>query len=278
MPDSAAKRRQRSAGSPVTIVTGATEGLGLALAREFARGGHALLLVARTASALEQAAGEIAGGFPVPVHTHAADLASTEGCASVEAALRANGLYANYLVNNAGWGHCGPFAEADAGTLTGLVDLNVRAATDLTRRFLPGMIARNAGGVLNVASLGAFLPGPHQAAYYASKAYILSLTEALAEELRGTNVRMAALAPGPLQTGFHERMGGHASLYLRFQGVMDAEAVAGIGYANFMCGQTVIIPGLINMATALATRLLPHAVLTPFTALLLKRRHEDSNA
>jgi len=207
-----------------------------------------------------------------------ADLATPEGCASVERAVVEKGLAGDYLVNNAGFGMCGDFAQSDRGRLAALTDLNVRALTDLSRRFLPGMIARRRGGLLNVASLAGFMPGPYQAAYYASKAYVLSLTEALAEETRGTGVRVAVLAPGPVKTDFHTRMGGESAAYIRFQGLMRAETVARIGYANFMCGQRVIVPGMINVASAAALRVAPHTILTPFAARLLKPEDDRPDA
>lgn len=261
-----------------TIVTGASEGLGLALAREFARGGHNLLLVARSRRPLQAACDAISAEFGVRTLMAVADLGTREGCAGVEEAVRAQGLVANVLVNNAGLGDCDPVAEADPQQLNAIADLNVRAPVDLTRRFLPGMIERRSGGILNVSSLAGFLPGPYQAVYYASKAFLLSFTEALAQELRGTNVKAAVLAPGPVNTEFHARMGGEGSLYTRFQGLMSPEYVARIGYVNFRCGQQVIIPGAFNLLTAVAVKFLPHAVLTPFTGWLLKRRNEKANA
>lgn len=263
---------------PVTVVTGASDGIGRALAHEFARDGHALMIVARNADRLEETARQISTDHAVPVHVQACDLSTAQGCADVALGLERHGAYADYLVNNAGFGLCSAFADTDHGDLMALIDLNMRAATDLARRFLPGMLERRSGGILNVSSLGGYLPGPYQAAYYASKSYLISLTEGLAEEARGSGVRIAVLAPGPVKTGFHERMGGERSHYIRFQGVMHAEEVARIGYTNFRCGQKVIVPGAINMATALAVRLIPHMFLTPFAAWLLRPRKEDHDA
>lgn len=274
MPDRSGGAPRLGGGSPVTIITGGSEGIGLALAKEFARGGHDVLLVARTPEKLEAARGEIAASAGVAVHILSADLATREGRDRLEAAVREEGLHCAYLVNNAAIGDSGAFAESDPERLDALVRLNVAALTDLARRFLPGMIARGHGGVLNVASLGGFTPGPWQAAYYASKAYVLSLSEALAHEVRGTGVRVAALAPGPVNTRFHARMGAESALYRRFQGVMDAGTVARSGYSQFMRGRKVIVPGAINLATAGALRYLPHFALTPFTAWLLKPHDE----
>ncbi len=278
MPDTGEADTHAAPLAPVTVVTGATEGVGFELAREFARAGDVLLLVARTRDRLDQAAEAIRNEFGVTAHVLAADLASPEGCAAVEQAVHDNGLFTKYLVNNAALGHCGFFAEADADTLTAIVDLNVRAPTDLARRFLPAMIERNEGGVLNVASMAGLMPGPHQATYYASKAFLLSLSEALAHETIRTNVRVAALAPGPVKTAFHERMDSESGFYIRFLGLASAERVAQIGYANFMCGQRVIVPGAIAMLMALTMRFVPHTLLTPFAAWLLKKRDGPQNA
>jgi hypothetical protein len=263
---------------PVALVTGASEGLGLALAFEFARSGHSLMLVARTSSTLSEAAGKITAETGVDVHTHSADLSSIEGCESVERALDEHGLHAEYLVNNAGIGLSGPFVEQGSDELMRLADLNMRAVTDLTRRLLPGMIARGSGGVLNVASLGGFLPGPFQAAYYASKAYVISLSEALAYEVSGTNVRVSVFAPGPLGTRFHKRMDAQNDFYIRFMGLMSVEQAAESAYKNFMRGRKVIVPGFINYLSAQFLRILPHTLLVPFAAWLLRRREGAGNA
>jgi hypothetical protein len=263
---------------PVAVITGASEGLGLALAKEFARARHALLLVARTRTALETAAQNIAQAMDVKVHIQSADLSTIEGCESVERALDEYGLHAEFLVNNAGIGLSGPFVENESDDLMRLADLNMRALTDLTHRVLPGMIARGSGGVLNVASLGGFLPGPYQAAYYASKAYVISLSEALSHEVAGTNVRVSVLAPGPIRTRFHRRMGAQNDNYIRFMGLMSVEQVAQSAYVNFMRGRKVIVPGAVNMVSALFLRILPHTLLVPFAAWLLRRREGTSDA
>ena len=264
--------------APVAVITGASEGLGLALANEFARAGHALLLVARSRPVLESAAGAIREQTGVDVHVHSADLSTREGCEGTERALAARGLHAEYLVNNAGMGLSGPLVENEIDDLMRMADLNMRALTDLTRRFLPGMITRNSGGVLNISSLAGFLPGPFQAAYYASKAYVISLSEALAWEVSGTGVRVCVFAPGPLKTGIHRRMKSQNDYYLRFQGVMDVEEAARIAYGGFMRGRKVIVPGLINNLSAIFLRAAPHTLLVPFAAWLLRRREGSGDA
>jgi short-subunit dehydrogenase len=257
--------------SPITVVTGATEGIGLEVAREFARNGHDLLLVARSARNLEQVADLLSRDFSVTVHAVASDLSTREGCDALVDAVQRSGLFVEYLVNNAGAGHAGAFADGDPKNLLALVDLNVRAVTELTLRFLPAMIANGRGGVLNIGSLAGFAPGPFQQVYYASKAYIISLTQALAHETRGTGVRVSVLTPGSVATDFHARMGTENALYLLL-GTMQPEAVAKIAYVNFMCRQRVIVPGPLNMLNHVLLRLMPRFLLVPFMSLILKPR------
>jgi len=254
-----------------TVITGASEGIGRALAAEFARAGHELLLVARSAEPLAAAAAELATSG-VAVATLSADLATAEGCAAVEAALAAAGAYCDVLVNNAAIGFGGDFAAQPLDGLDRLVDLNIRAVTNLSRRFLPGMISRGRGGILNVASLGALMPGPQQAAYYASKAYVLSLTEAIAQEVAGQGLRISALVPGPVATKFHARMATEHAYYLSLVGVMTAGEVARAGYRGFQRGRTLVYPGVIHHLNAVALRLLPHWVIIPVVSWMLRPR------
>lgn len=258
--------------SPVVVVTGGSEGIGLALAREFARAGQDLLLVARSEETLGAAAKELRERFGVKVYVAQADLSTPDGTDKVAATLEALGLYADVLVNNAAKGLAGPFESHEMEDLLHLVDLNVRAPTDLMRRFLPGMLARAQGGILNVASLGGALPGPHQAAYYASKAYLISLTEAVSQEIAGRGVRLSVLVAGPVATDFHDRMGAGEAFYLRFFGRMSPEVVARAGYSGFRCRKTVIVPGLLNAFNYFAVRFVPHVILLPVMSFLLRRR------
>ncbi|GAB4233345.1 MAG: SDR family oxidoreductase [Methyloligellaceae bacterium] len=260
---------------PVTLVTGASEGLGVALAREFAAGGRDLVLVARSREGLQSTAEAIERDFGVNAHVCPADLTDSRACGRIERFLEQRNLYVEFLVNNAGFGMCGAFAECDPETLRRMIALNMRAPTDLIYRFLGDMLRRDAGGILNVGSLGGFLPGPFQAAYYASKTFLMSLTEALAHEVSGSRVRIAILTPGPVATRFHAAMGGEEGWYIRFQGLMRGEEVARLGYNNFLCGQRVIIPGLMNILTALCVRYIPHAALTPFAGWLYRPRGEE---
>ena len=257
--------------APATVVTGASEGIGLALAQEFVAAGNALVLVARNADALAVAATALSA-LGAKVHIVAADLAPAAGCAAVETFLAANNLYADILINNAGMGLGGPFSQQPPERVLALLDLNMRALTDLTRRFLPGMLARGRGGVLNVASLGGLAPTPNQAVYYASKAYVISFTEALASECAGQGVRISALVPGPVATKFHARMGTEHSYFLSLIGVMSPRNVARAGWRGFRWGQVLIYPGVFNRMAGLALRLAPHWISVPVLGWMLRQR------
>lgn len=258
---------------PVCIITGGSEGIGRHLADEFAAEGHALLLIARNEDNLQQAASELRSAHGVDVHVFPLDLAAPDAVEQVQAALDSHGLYADHLVNNAAIGIGGPFLEQDADRLTRLIALNITALTALTRYFLPGMLKRQRGGVLNLASIGGLLPGPYQATYYASKAFVMSLTEALAHEYAGLGVRITVAAPGPVQTGFHKRMGINAAHYLEMSGGMSAERAARLIYAGYICRRRVIVPGFLASLAAFAVRYIPHVVLVPFIGWLIKRRY-----
>jgi uncharacterized protein len=261
---------------PFTLVTGGSEGIGLALARRFAGAGHDVLLVARRPEPLIAAAERIRAESRVEVATASIDITRPDAIVALEAALAARGAYADILVNSAGIGLAGQFGEQSPETLAQLLDLNVRALTTLSRHFLAGMRVRGRGGILNLASLGGYAPGPHQAAYYASKAYVLSLSEAVAAETAGEGVRVCALAPGPVNTRFHARMGAEGALYRALVPPASAEAVARVGYLGFVLGWRVTIPGLINPCLALALRGRPHRLVIPIVGWLLQPRGQNA--
>jgi short-subunit dehydrogenase len=263
--------------TPAVVITGATQGVGRALAEEFARDGHALLLVARDEAELTKAARELADAHSVEVKFIAQDLSTVEGCAEVERALGRFGFYADILVNNAAIMTAGFFQDQDPATLRQIVDLDARAVVDLTRRFLPGMLARKQGGVLNVASVEGFMPVPYQAVYAASKAFVLSFTRALAYETMWTNVRVTALAPGAIATTMHAKAGAEYSRYVQLFPVMAAEDVARIGYRKFKRGRKVFVTGLFNRLSVLARRFTPDFALVPFMGWLFRVRDADGN-
>ena len=264
----------------VTLVTGASGGIGAELARHFAAHGHDLALVARNGRKLEALAHEIADRAParpaplvIPL-----DLSAPDSGEALEREISAAGASVEILVNNAGYGLAGPAAGLDRAEQTAMVDLNVRAVVDLALRFLPQIVAAH-GGLLNVASTAAFQPGPGMAVYYASKAFVLSFSEALAQELKGSGVTVTALCPGPTITGFQERAGFDSSMLLTRMAAMSAADVAAAGYSALMTGERVAIPGLINRIAALGAPLTPHAVLLPLVERMQKKRgRSDADA
>jgi short-subunit dehydrogenase len=249
---------------PLVLLTGASAGIGAALARVIAADGYDLLLVARRQDRLDALAAEL----PTRTHTLPLDLQAPDAGDRLEAAVATLGRPVDVLVNNAGYGVSGLFVDGDAKRLVGMADLNIRAPVDLTRRFLPGMIARRRGGVLNVASTAAFQPGPRCAVYYASKAFVLSWSEALSEETRGTGVTVTALCPGPTLSEFGAVAGMDRTRLFRHGRRMTAEAVAETGWKAFRAGRRVVITGATNRLAAVGGKLLPHRVLLPIVSLL----------
>jgi len=263
--------------APAVVITGATQGIGRALAEEFARFGHTLLLVARDEAMLAETARELTAAHDVEVKFTARDLSTVEGCAGVEEALRRFGLYADILVNNAAIMSAGFFQDQEHATLRQVVDLDVRAVVDLTRRFLPGMVARRRGGVLNVASMEGFMPVPYQATYAAAKAFVLSLSRALAYETMYTGVRISVLAPGTTATGLHTKAGAENSRYVMLLPVMTSEELARIAYRKFMRGKKVIVAGWFNRLGVIAVRFVPDLLLVPAIGWLFRVRDAEGN-
>ena len=238
----------------VTLVTGASSGIGELLAREAAKRGHRLVLTARRGDRLTALAGELGGAEVI-----AADLADRQGPAAIEAGLAERGLSVDVLINNAGLGQRGQVATIPLERQLAQIDVNVRALTELTVRLVPAMVARRRGGILNVASTAAFQPGPNMAVYYATKAYVLSFSEALHEELRPHGVKVSALCPGPTYSEFAERADMQRSeLFKRFAGA--AAAVARDGLDGLERNRAVNVSGTMNAVMAASTRFSPRAV------------------
>jgi short-subunit dehydrogenase len=255
--------RMASNGSAVkgrALVTGASGGIGLELARELARHGHPVVLAARSAEKLDALAAELSTQHGVRAVPLPADLADASGAERLVAALRERGLDVDVLVNNAGVGMHGPFFAGDAAGQLALLQLNVVSLTLLTRLLLPAMVARRVGRVLNVASTAAFVPGPFMATYYASKAYVLSLSVALANELSGSGVTVTALCPGPTRTGFGAAAGITKTRLFRRGAVMDAATVARVGYEGMMSGKPIVVPGVRNRLLAGTSGLAPRTL------------------
>jgi hypothetical protein len=197
------------------------------------------------------------------------DISRPEAIEVLSSWLAEKRLYCDVLVNNAAIGHSGPFSAAPTMRLETLIATNVAAVARLTRAMLPDMIARGRGGILTISSLGALIPGPHQAAYYASKAFALSLTEAVASEAAGQGVRIAVVLPGPVETRFHARMDAEGSLYRHILAAATPERVAALAVRSYRLGRRVIAPGLVPTLAVPFLRILPHAISVPIVNWLL---------
>jgi short-subunit dehydrogenase len=259
------------------VITGGTGGIGRALAEQFARDGHNLVLVARDKAKLDRTAAELSSAYAVEVKVTAQDLTTTEGCAGVEQAVRGFGFYADVLVNNAGVMASGFFQDADLAAMRRMIDLDVRAVVDLTSRFLPGMLARGGGGVLNIASMMGYMPVPYEAAYAASKAFVLSFSKALAYETMGTGVTISVVAPGVVSTALHAKAGGLNSRYLLWFPAWTPEQVAKLAYRRFKRGWSVTLPGIGNKLGALARRFAPDFALVPLMGWFFRVRDDQGN-
>ena len=254
---------------PLALVTGASAGIGAELARELARHGHDLILTARSLAPMEALAAELreigATATVIPI-----DLSTPGAAATLAHDIASRGLIIDVLVNNAGLGALGRFDRLDPARMHEIVQVNIVALTELTRLLLPGMIARRRGRIMLVASVAAFQPGPQMAVYFASKAYVLSLGEALAHELRGTGVRVTVLCPGATATNFFNVAGAdHTIIAHRLRRMMPAEGVARLGYRALAAGRPVVITGLSNRLLAMLGRFVPHWVSLRVAELLM---------
>jgi short-subunit dehydrogenase len=239
----------------VALVTGASAGLGVEFARQLSKRGHALVLAARRKDRLESLAEELGNARAVEI-----DLSKSNAAAKVMADLKANGETVEVLVNNAGFGLIGRFAELDARRERQMIDLNAGTLTDLCRAVAPQMTKRKSGAILNVASTAAFQPGPKMAVYFATKAFVLSLSEALHEELKPYGVKVSCLCPGPTRTEFGDVAGfGGNGLFDRV--AMTADEVVETGLAGLDRNRAVVIPGWTNKLTAISGRFAPRSVV-----------------
>src|SRR5215471_10084276 len=257
-----------SSSRPRALVTGASSGIGVELARQMARDGHDLVLSARRAAPMHALAAELeahgADSLVIPV-----DLSKPGAASELAGAVETRGLTIDVLVNNAGLGGIGRFDELDPGRVSEMLHVNVVALTELTRSLLPGMVARRRGKVMLVASTAGFQPGPRMAVYSATKAYVLSLGEALAYELRGTGVTVTTLCPGATATEFFKVAGSNEAV---LKPAMSASEVARIGYRAMRAGRRVAITGILNRILAVGGRYGPHSITLPATAALMSRR------
>jgi short-subunit dehydrogenase len=257
---------------PIALITGASYGIGAELARVFAAKGHEIVLTSRSEAQLVAVADTIVADGASRPHVIVADLSRLDSCARLAHELASRGLEPRFVVNNAGFGLAGQSDELDRVEQLEMIDLNVRALTDLSLRWIASMRGQG-GGVLNVASVAGFLPAPGMAVYYASKAYVLSFTEALHVEMRPHGVRVTALCPGPVRTGFQHRagLGDFPGARILEQ---PARAVARAGYTGLMAGRRLVVPGFTNKLVTLVPRLLPRALVLRLTDARKRRRRD----
>jgi short-subunit dehydrogenase len=256
------------------LITGASGGIGEAFAELLASEGFGLVLVARNEGELNRVKGVISAKHEVPVYVLPLDLGLAASGELLQTALNENGLAPDILINNAGFGLAGNVVDLSREEQLRMIDLNIRALTDLSWRFLPGMIAKRAGGILNIASVAGFMPGPGMAVYFATKAFVLSFSDALGEEVRGTGVTVTSLCPGPVTTGFQRRAGMRTS---RFSGPVKpwtATDVAAAGWAAFRKGERLAVPGWSNKLAVYGSGMTPRRLLLP----LLKRAMAGAKA
>ncbi len=261
---------------PAVVITGASRGIGLALARAYAADHDVVVMIARTHDKLTKAAESVEAEGQAETLVLACDLRSAEICRNVDAFLAERGLYCDVLINNAAIGLGGAFTQQHPGSVQALIDLNISALTRLMHHFLPGMLARGRGGIVNVASLGGYVPGPYQAQYYASKAYVISLTAAVAQEVCGRGVRIASVSPGPVETSIHASMGADDALYRLLLPSMSTRRVAASVRRGYRLGSSAITPGVLNWIVARLSGVVPHWLLAKLIGIILKPR--DSTA
>lgn len=247
--------------SPTALITGASGGIGYELAKLFARDNYNLVLVARSTDKLAQLAAELEKAYKIRATVVTADLAQSRGPDQVFAATQQAGIEIDVLVNNAGFGQFGLYVDTDLNEELQQLQLNITSLTHLTKLYLKPMVQRGRGRILNVASTAAFQPGPLMAVYYATKAYVLSFSSALSNELQGTGVTATCLCPGPTTTEFHKRAAMDASTIMKAP-FMDAKSVAEIGYRAMLKGKSVVIAGAMNWLVAQSTRFAPRTWAT----------------
>ncbi|MCE9672216.1 SDR family oxidoreductase [Myxococcus stipitatus] len=250
----------------VALITGASAGLGEQFAQRFARDQHDVILVARGAARLEALAAKLEKEHGVKAHVLPADLARPEAPEQLFAQVKERGLAVDFVVNNAGFGSCGPFLDQELAGEAAMVEVNCTALLKLTHLFARDMRARGAGRILNVASTAAFQPGPYMATYYATKAFVASLSEAVAHELKGTGVTVTCHCPGATHTEFAQRAGNDKSRLFQRSGVASAPEVVEHAYRAMMRGQVLSIHGALNALAAFLVRFSPRAAARAIAA------------
>jgi len=253
--------KERPGTGQTALVTGASSGIGVDLAACFARDGYGLILTARSEAALKEVAERLAREHGVPATPVANDLGALDGGKALAQKIADRGLGVDVLVNNAGYGQAGALTRSPRETQLGMIDLNVRALVELTHLYWDGMVARGRGGVLNVASTAAFQPGPLMAVYYASKAFVLSFSEAMWEEARGTGLKVSCLCPGPTASRFRERAGTGKTRLASASPVAPSMPVAEQGYRGWQENRRVVITGARNRVVAELAQVLPRRLV-----------------
>jgi uncharacterized protein len=245
---------------PAVVVTGASSGLGVEFAKLAVAEGAKVVLIARSRPELDALAAELdpSGRSTVVLGV---DLAARDAGEVVARELETRDLYCHMLINNAGFGLFGAAVELDRGRQLGIIDVNVRASTDLMLRFLPAMVARRCGAVLNVASIAGCFPGPSMAAYFASKAYLISLSQALTQEVKGTGVTVTCLCPGPVRTPFLSLAGADKTALFKLLPKLDAVDVARAGWKAMKAGRSLCVPGISNKVSVALIRIMPRGLM-----------------
>ena len=257
--------------APAALITGASGGIGYELAKLFAKDNHDLALVARNGPRLAQVADELQRQFKITVKTLALDLTEPSAPLALFAQLQSAGVAVDVLVNNAGYGQYGEFADVPREESLGQIQLNITALTELTKLFLGPMLERGSGRIMNVASTAGFQPGPLMAVYYATKAYVISFSEALANELADKGISVTCLCPGATETAFAGRAGNDATRLFKNLRPMDAKTVARVGYRGLLKGKTLVIPGFRNWLVAESIRVSPRKMVTSVSRWISER-------
>ena len=242
---------------PVALITGASGGIGAEMAREIAKDGYDLILVSRDQVQLEKVGSDLQNQLGIGWLAIAMDLSAPSKVEVLIKTLEEKAITPELIVNNAGYGVVGRVEKIDVEQQLGSVSLNVSVLTELSLKFLPQLLSKNRGGIINIGSVAGFFPGPYFSVYYATKAYVQSFTCAIAHELKSSNVKICVICPGPTRTGFQKRAGMTRSGVTRSGAAMTAEEVAKIGYAGYKKGRTVVVTGTLNRILVFLSQLVP---------------------